>query len=162
MSFASDIGRMVARGPQRTLTEQETMTLLQLTMMCEEPQEVQINFYRMMASKTQALAIMDSRFRLHFGDKQTFSPPMLIWLSTLADRPGNVVLLLAVLAHLKAEGREFSLNSLINFYFSEGIPSEINYKLAWDAQKATEERRATLELRAIGPDNILDYVEAWT
>ena len=30
MSFASDIGRMVARGPQRPMTDAESMTMLQI------------------------------------------------------------------------------------------------------------------------------------
>lgn len=97
MSFASDIGRMVARGPQRPLTEQETMTLLQLTMMCEEPGEAQIDFYKMLLSKSMGLKILDSRFRAHLGNDVKFSPPMLVWLSTLTDRPGQAVLMVAVL-----------------------------------------------------------------
>lgn len=162
MSFASDIGRMVARGPQRPLTDQETMTLLTLTMSCEEPVEKQIAMYRDIVSKSQALAILDQRFRLHFGEQVPFSPPLLIWLSTLADRPGTIVLLLAVLAHLKAEGREFSLNGLIGSYFMEGIPTQVNYQLAWDGQKANEDRLKSLNItqRAFG-GNMLDYDEAW-
>lgn len=66
-----------------------------------------------------------------------------------------------MLAHLKAEGREFSLNSLINYYFSEGIPSQVCYQIAWDAQKVTKERAKSLSLPTDGPDNILDYKEAW-
>ena len=161
MSFASDIGRMVARGPQRPLTEQEAVTLLRLTMMCEEPADTQVEFYRDICKKSQALAILDGRIRWVFGEEVMISPPAIIWLSTLADRPGNVVLLVAVLAYLREEGREFSLNSLINYYFSEGIPTEVCYQLAWDAQKKTEERANSLKLAATGPDNVLDYKEAW-
>lgn len=161
MSFASDIGRMVARGPQRQLNDQESMTLLRLVMLCEEPPEEQVAFYQELVTKSQILNIMHNRFRLHFGDEQTLSPPALIWLSTLADRPGNVILLLAVLAHLKAEGRDFSLNSLLQFCFMKGIPTNVNYQLAWDAQKVNEDRAKTLCLPANGPDNCLDYKEAW-
>ena len=162
MSFASDIGRMVARGPLRPLAEQETMTLLQLTMMCEEPQDAQVEFYRTICKQSQALAILDNRIRWAFGEEVRLSPPAIIWLSTLCDRPANVVLMVAVLAHLKAEGREFSLNSLINYYFANGIPSQVCYQLAWDAQKVNEDRAKTLCLPANGPDNCLDYREAWT
>lgn len=161
MSFASDIGRMVARGPQRQLTKQETMTLLQLTMMCEEPQDAQIELYRTMCKQSMALAILDSRIRWAFGEEVRLSPPAIIWLSALCDRPANVVLMVAVLAHLKAEGREFSLNSLIGSYFSEGIPTQVCYQIAWDAQKMTKERAKSLSLPADGPDNCLDYREAW-
>lgn len=161
MSFASYIGRMVARGPQRPLTEQEAMTLLQLTMMCEEPQDAQVEFYRTICKQSQALAILDSRIRWAFGEEVRLSPPAIIWLSTLCDRPANVVLMVAVLAHLKAEGREFSLNSLINYYFSEGIPSQVCYQIAWDAQKVNEDRARTLNIPVNGPDNCLDYKEAW-
>jgi hypothetical protein len=161
MSFASDIGRMVSRGPQRQLTEQETMTLLQLTMMCEEPQDTQIEFYRTVCKQSQALAILDHRIGWVFGEEVLLSPPAIIWLSTLCDRPGNVVLMVAVLAHLKAEGREFSLNSLIGSYFSEGIPTRECYQLAWNAQKKTEDRAKSLSLPVNGTDNILDYKEAW-
>ena len=66
MSFASDIGRMVARGPQRQLTAQETMTRLQLTMMCEEPQEAQIDLYRMMLEKSLCMKIIDLCINLFF------------------------------------------------------------------------------------------------
>ena len=162
MSFASDIGRMVARGPLRPLAEQETMTLLQLTMMCEEPQDAQVELYRTICKQSQALAILDNRIRWAFGEEVRLSPPAIIWLSTLCDRPGNVVLMVAVLAHLKAEGREFSLNSLINYYFSDGIPSVVNLQLAWDGQKANEDRLKSLNItqRAFG-GNMLGYDEAW-
>ena len=163
MSFASDIGRMVARGPQRQLTEQETMTLLQLTMMCEEPPEAQIDLYKMMLSKSMALKILDSRFRAHLGDTVKFSPPMMVWLSTLTDRPGQAVLMVAVLAHALEEGRELSLGSLVGSYFMDGIPTGVCYQLAWDAQKITEERAKAIGVDGTvnGPDNVLDYAEAW-
>lgn len=163
MSFASDIGRMVARGPLRPLAEQETMTLLQLTMMCEESQEAQIDLYRMMVEKSLCMKIIDQRFRANIGTDIPFSPPMIIWLSTLAGgNPGHAVLMVAVLAYLHAEGRELTLNSLINYYFSDGIPSAVNLQLAWDGQKANEDRLKSLNItqRAFG-GNMLDYDEAW-
>ena len=65
-----------------------------------------------------------------------------------------------VAAH--AEGRELTLNSLINYYFSDGIPSVVNLQFAWDGQKANEDRLKSLNItqRAFG-GNMLDYDEAW-
>ena len=165
MSFASDIGRMVARGPQRQLDDQESMTLLRLFMLSEEPVEEQILFYRELLPVSPGLAILDQRFRQHFGETQLFSPPLLLWLSTLADRPGNIVLLLAVLAHLKAEGREFSLKSLLDPYFADGIPTEKCYEDAWKAQKRTDDnihlfRDENGNLPRMC-DNVLDLAAAW-
>ena len=161
MSFASDIGRMVARGPQRPMTQQESMTFLQLTMMCEEPPEAQIDFYKMLLSKSMSLQILDSRFRAHLGNEVKFSPPMLVWLSTLTDRPGTAVLMVAVLAHAIAEGRELSIGSLVGSYFAEGVPAPVCYQLAWDAQKVTEDRLKAVGIMGPGSDNMLDYEESW-
>lgn len=161
MSFAADIGRMVIRGTFRRLTDDEMMSLLHVTMMCEESVDFQCEIYRSACNRSLAMAILDGRLRWTFGKDITFSPPAMIWLGTLADRPGNIVLLVAVLAYLKAEGREFSLDSLVNYCFSDGIPTEECYAAAWDAQKKTEQRAKDLNLPAIGPDNCLDYKEAW-
>ena len=162
MSFAGDIGRMVARGPQRELTQQETMVLLNCMMMCEEETAKQIELYEQIMSSGMSGKILDQRFRYHFGEKQTMSPPLLIWFSTLADRPGTIILLLAVLAHAKEQGHELSLNNIVNNYFAEGIPSEVNYNLAWDAQKVTEERAKTVGIDKPGSDNMLDHQQSWT
>ena len=162
MSFAGDIGRMVARGPQRPLTQQETMTLLHLTMMCEEEPAAQIDLYRMMLEKSMGLKILDARIRACLGEQVKFSPPMMVWLATLCDRPGHAVLLAAVVAHALEEGRELSLNSLIGSYFADGIPSLACYQVAWDAQKVTEERLKEIGVSKAGMnDNVLDYIEAW-
>lgn len=161
MSFASDIGRMVVDGPKRPLNEEETMVLLHLTMMCEEPVEEQIKFYRMVCKESQAMGIMDYRISRGLGDEVKFSPPAVIWLSTLCSRPSDVVLLVAVLAYLREQGGELTLNSLFNRYFINGIPSRIGFDLAWNAQKVNNELAKTLNIPANGPDNCLDYKEAW-
>lgn len=163
MSFASDIGRMIAHGPQRPMNEQETMTLLHLTMLCEEPEAAQIDFYKMMATSSLTMGILDQRFRSCIGTDVSFSPPLLVWLSTLAaGNPGHAVLMVAVVAYMISEGRELTLNSLINHYFANGIPSGINVQLAWDAQKANEDRLKSVGLEKAGwGGNMLDLKEAW-
>ncbi len=163
MSFASDIGRMVAHGPLRPMNEEESVAMVRIVFMAEAPQEVQIDLYRMMLEKSLCLRIIDQRFRANIGTDIPFSPPMIMWLSTLAGgNPGHAVLMVAVLAYLHAEGRELTLNSLTNHYFSVGIPSDANLQLAWNGQKVNEDRLKSLNItrRAFG-DNMLDYDEAW-
>lgn len=165
MSFASDIGRMVARGPQRPMTEKESLDLLSIMFVGEgEPCDQQVEFYKECLRQSTSLKILDSRFRYHFGNDVQFSPLLLVWLSALADRPGHVVLLLAVLAHMQAEGHELSLNNLVTYYFSNGIPTDVNYQLAWDAQKlarAGDEVLKSLKIENPGSDNVLDHQQAW-
>ena len=161
MSFASDIGRMVARGPQRPMTDAESMTMLQIAFVAEEDIEQQIAMYRDLLSKSMALQILDSRFRANIGENVPFSPTLLIWLSALADRPGHALLLVAVLAHMIAEGRELTLQSLVGSYFAEGIPTGVCYQLAWDAQKATPDRLKAAGIDKPGSDNMLDHQQSW-
>ena len=163
MSFASDIGRMVARGPQRPMTDAEAMTMLRIAFVAEEEPEQQMAMYRDLLAKPMSLKIIDARFRTCIGEDVKFSPTLLIWLSALADRPRHAVLLVAVLAHMIAEGRELTLQSLVGSYFMDGIPTGVNYQLAWDAQKITEERAKAIGVDGLGngPDNVLDYAEAW-
>ena len=165
MSFASDIGRMVARGPQRLMTEAESMTMLQIAFVAEEEPEQQMAMYRDLLAKSMSLKIIDARFRACIGEDVKFSPTLLIWLSALADRPGHAVLLVAVLAHMIAEGRELTLQSLVGSYFIEGIPTGVCYQLAWDAQKRNRAPAEWFQNSDKGPlpitDNALDLEVAW-
>ena len=86
MSFASDIGRMVARGPQRPMTDAESMTMLRIAFVAEEEPEQQMAMYRDLLAKSMSLKIIDARFRTCIGEDVKFSPTLLIWLSALADR----------------------------------------------------------------------------
>ena len=161
MSFASDIGRMVARGPQRPMTDAESMTMLQIAFVAEEEPEQQMAMYRDLLAKSMSLKIIDARFRACIGEDVKFSPTLLIWLSALADRPGHAVLLVAVLAHMIAEGRELTLQSLVGSYFAEGIPTGVCYQLAWDAQKATPDRLKAAGIDKPGSGNMLDHQQSW-
>ena len=165
MSFASDIGRMVARGPQRPMTSEESLTMLQIAFMAEEDPNAQLLVYRDLLSKSQALQIIDARFRACIGEDVKFSPTLLIWLSALADRPGNAVLLVAVLAYMLEEGKELTLQNLCGSYFADGIPTQVAYQLAWDAQKRTDDNVHMFrdDEGKVSPfcDNVLDLAAAW-
>lgn len=164
MSFASDIGRMVAKGPQAPMTTNQTRELMGIMFMSELSVEDQIRRYKGILQDWPILAIMDERFRLHVGEDVPFSPTLMIWLASLADRPGFALLMVAVMAHLRAEGRELTLNSLIASDFQDGIPSPVNLQLAWDAQKVTKERvdsLGTIPWDKIYSDNMLDLQESW-
>lgn len=160
MSFASDIGRMVARGPLRRMDENESRSLVMVTLLfagldLEQKREM---FLQVLGSSF-TLKILTTRYNYHFKD-HPFEPDVLVWFSLLADRPGTCILLLAVLAYMVSEGKELTMDNVM-LYFGEGIPSEVNYSRAWDNQKLTESRKADLGIANPGSDNVLDHEEAW-
>lgn len=161
MSFAGDIGRMVARGPLRPLVGQETELLMYCSMMSEETQERQIEMYHTMLKASYILQIMDQRFRFHFGDEQPFSPSLMIWFSFLANgNPGNAILLLAVMKHMIEEKMDLTLGNAINHFFSEGVPNTMNYELAWRNQKYSPDQGWPNDSTCV-TDNSLDRRKAW-
>lgn len=161
MSFAAQIGEMLVTGPKRLLRQEEMKILLLMTAIAKEPPEVQIEYYKSVMPESMGLCIMHKRIEAHFGENHPFSIPAVIWLSTLADRPGNTVLLVALLAHLKEQGRELSLNSLMDHAFGDGVPIDKSYERAWKAQKVTQENLAACGIHAAVGDNMLDQPEAW-
>lgn len=149
MSFASDIGRSIALGPLRPMTDKETGLLASLIFTCNEPEQSQIEFYKNCLNSSMILKIMDSRFRLHLGEDVKFSPPFMIWLSTLAGgSPGMAVLMVAFLAFLRSENSNLTFSSCVERYFAVGIPTAENLSAAWDRQK-------------IDGANGLDMAESW-
>jgi hypothetical protein len=136
MTFAVDIGRMVAKGPLRPLTEKESYTLIQLSFASSEPIEAQAASYKELLGQSMILRIMDSRFQQHLGTNINFSPCFLIWLSTPAQgNPGFSILLVAFLAYMRSEGKNLTFKECLNYYFADGIPTAENLMLAWNAQK---------------------------
>jgi hypothetical protein len=149
MTFAVDIGRMVAKGPLRPLTDNEAGTLVRLSLASSEPIEAQAAFYKMMLEKSMILKIMDSRFQQHLGTNIEFSPCFMVWLSTLAQgNSGFSVLFVAFLAYMRSEGRTLGFQDCLTYYFGEGIPTAENLILARDGQK-------------VGGANGLDLQESW-
>lgn len=164
MSFAGDIGRMVAEGQNRPLTNKETELLIYCSMMGHEEQQVQIQMYHDAMKASGILRIMDARFRLHFGDQQKFSPPLIVWFSFLAQgNPGNAILLLTVMKYLLDQKLDLTLNNAIEYCFCDGIPTEINFRQAWQNQKHTSSTNYLfLELPpGTMTDNCLDIQRAW-
>ncbi len=161
MNFAANIGRILINGPKRIPNLDEMQALIAFTRLSVEAPHIQTEFYHAVSKQSPAHEILLHRFRHHFGDQQPFSPTLLLWLATLADRPGDVVLLVAVLAHMKAEGRDLTLSHLMGHYFEMGIPTREAYDIAWLAQKVTPERLKHCAITKAHSDNMLDHQEAW-
>jgi hypothetical protein len=80
----------------------------------------------------------------------TVEPRAKLWLLTLSDRPGQVVMLAAVVAHLATMvGKNVTLNTLIERAFPMHVPSEEVYKAMWDKQKDKD------------GNNLLDVASSW-
>ncbi len=79
----------------------------------------------------------------------------LVMVAALCDRPGTVVMYVAVLAALAARlGRAATVSDLAEA-FPVGFPKDVALYRVWDAQTRVGPDRPS------GSDNWLDYPEAW-
>lgn len=165
MIFAASIGEKICKGPIRKLTKEEAKTLVVCAMMAEEPLEEQVAAYRQCLQGAMLLAILDARFNFAFGPEQKFAPNLLMWMSTLADRPSVAVLQCTILAYMIQQGEDLTMQNVIRTHFADGIPTAENYMAAWDAQKRNDKN----EHLFVNPetkekaftDNLLDLRSSW-
>lgn len=162
MSIAAEVGtQLLMRGLNRKINAREADQLLSCLNITQGTPEEQLAIYKQIASQNMAMNIMHQRFKMHFGEDFRFSPPLFLWLSTLADRPGNAILLCAAVALAVEDKTPLTLDDFIPKYMADGVPSAEAFQRAWDFQKITPEWRARLGVET-GPDNVLDYELAWT
>lgn len=162
MSIAAEIGRNLLNPIyMRKANAREVNTLISCSALETEHPEQQLSLYKHVASQSMALNIMHQRVKMHMGEDLQFSPPLFMWLSSLVDRPGSAILMVALIKAAVEDGTPLEMFPFLAKYMAEAVPSAESYTLAWRAQKMSPEWFKRGDFPQLGPDNVLDYDAVW-
>lgn len=136
----------------REMSREETGDFLRCSMADMKVPDKEINFADDESAPFTA-RVIDSRLR-HHGLRDKVSSWVVLFLSTISDRPGTAVLWVYTLAHMleKGTGVRVGMHELA-LEFPTGFPVEEAIHECWEAQKG----------RAMGLpyDNCVDHEEFW-
>lgn len=151
MIKAVEIGKMIVDGPKRLLDMRESSDLATIVIATRTMDEAQrMDLYHSCLKQSPGLQIMHGRMQQCIPDAKV-ELALIILMSGWVNTPGSLVLLVAVLAHLKAQNVPLTIDGVVAGIFGNGIPNEENLKVAWDAQKGAPYMGG----------NWLDSMEAW-
>ena len=141
----------------RAMTEDEGTMLITLTMVeLSSPGVFDTAEQQKELKGFPLFQILDDRLHRHGAEADTALKAMII---DLSKTPGVVVMWAYTLHRMQQElGRRPTLVDFSTTYFPMGVPTEAAYSRMWDAQKLH-----TLGIDRVlpGPDNYIDYQEAW-